>query len=179
MVDMVEFIMLEISSCERMLKSSSSASVVAVASFSLWLRRRMSRNLILSRLRSFLGNGRAYDSAQIGLCQDSLHHGGVWGQHEVVLVHTHGVVSLLLEHTYHTERDAVESHHLADRVAAVGKEIIYHGLSQDADLGSCLDVGIGKHFSICHLQLSDARGSPGSRHRWNSGYCCCRRSTVR
>ena len=42
MVDMVEFIMLEISSCERMLKSSSSASVVSVASLSLWLRRRMS-----------------------------------------------------------------------------------------------------------------------------------------
>ena len=42
MVDMVEFIMLDISSCERILKSSSSASVVAVASFSLWLRRRIS-----------------------------------------------------------------------------------------------------------------------------------------
>ena len=42
MVDMVEFIMLEISSCERMLKSSSSASVVSVASLSLWLRRRIS-----------------------------------------------------------------------------------------------------------------------------------------
>ena len=37
----VEFIIEESSSCERMLKSSSSASVVSVASFSLWLRRRM------------------------------------------------------------------------------------------------------------------------------------------
>ena len=39
---------LDISSCERMLKSSSSASVVAVASFSLWLRRRMSRQILSS-----------------------------------------------------------------------------------------------------------------------------------
>ena len=115
------------------------------------------RNLILRRLRCFLGNGRTYDSAQIGLCQDSLHHGGVWGEHEVILVHSHGVVTLLLEHTYYTERDAVETYYLADRVAAVGEEIIHYGLPQDADLGCCLDVGISKHFSICHLQLSDAQ----------------------
>ncbi len=39
---MVEFIMLDISSCERMLKSSSSASVVSVASFNLCVRRSIS-----------------------------------------------------------------------------------------------------------------------------------------
>ena len=43
MVDMVLFIMLDISSCERMVKSSSSASVVSVASFNLWVRRKIER----------------------------------------------------------------------------------------------------------------------------------------
>ena len=38
-MSVVEFIMLANSSCERMLKSSSSASCMSVASFSLWLRR--------------------------------------------------------------------------------------------------------------------------------------------
>ena len=40
-MSVVEFIIDASSSCERMLKSSSSASCVSVASFNLWLRRRM------------------------------------------------------------------------------------------------------------------------------------------
>ena len=89
--------------------------------------------------------------------QDAFHHGGVGRQHQVVLVHAHGVVALLLQHTHHTEGDAVESHHLAHGVAAVGEEIIHHCLSQDAHLGSRLDVVVGKHLTVGHLELSDAQ----------------------
>ncbi len=40
-MSVVEFIIDDSSSCERMLKSSSSPSVVSVASLSLWLRRKI------------------------------------------------------------------------------------------------------------------------------------------
>ena len=97
--------------------------------------------------------GRALYAAEISLCEQSLHYGGVRRKHEVVLVHAHGVVTFFLQHSHHSKRYAVESHHLADGVATVGEEVVNHGLSEHTHFCAGLYVSVGEHLSVGHVQL--------------------------
>ena len=76
-----------------------------------------------------LGNGRALDTAEVGLCEDAFHHRSERSQYQVILVHTHRVVAFLLQHAHHTEGDGFETDDLADGVATVGKQVIDNGLA--------------------------------------------------
>ena len=44
-------------------------------------------------VRHVLGECGGKDALQVGLGKQTLHYGGVGGQHDVVLVHSHAVVS--------------------------------------------------------------------------------------
>ena len=101
------------------------------------------------------GYGRAGDTAEKGLCLDAFHYRCVWGQHQVVLVHTHRVVTLLLQYADNTKRNRIESNNHAYRVGAVGEEIVYNRLSEYAHFGTRLDVGIGEHLAFVNRQLSN------------------------
>ena len=98
--------------------------------------------------------GRALYAAEICLCKYSLHYGGIWRKYEVVLVHTHRVVAFFLQHSHHAEWYAIESHHFANWVAAIREEVVYHCLSEHTHFCAGLDIGIGEHLPVGHVQLS-------------------------
>ena len=101
-----------------------------------------------------LGYGRGKDTFEVGLGQQSLHHRGVGGQHDVVLVHAHGVVAFALEDTYYAQGYLVEADDASDGVGTVGEEVVYDGLSDDTNLGRHLDVGFGEHLALFDRKLA-------------------------
>ena len=111
--------------------------------------------LVDSLRREVFGYCRAGYSAEERLRLDAFHHRCVRRKHEVVLVHAHRVVTLLLQYAHHAERYCVEAHHLAYGVRPVGEQIVYHGLAQYAHLRTRLDVGVCEHFSLTHRELPD------------------------
>ena len=113
------------------------------------------RYLLRCLLGHTLGYCRAGDAPKICLGKDALHDRGVRSEGEVVLVHAHRVVALLLEHAHHTERDAVEAHHTSHGVRAVGAEVVYDGLTEHTHLGAGFDVGLGEHLAIADRELTN------------------------
>ena len=110
-------------------------------------------DFVSSLVSHLLAQRRAEDAAQVGLCQQALHHRGVRGQHHVILVHTHAVVAFAFQHANHAEGHLVEAYYLADRVA-VGKEVIHDGLADDAHLGRGFDVRFGEDFAALYRELA-------------------------
>ena len=126
------------------------------------------RYFVRGIVRHVLAEGGGEDALQVGLGQQALHHRGVGGKDDVVLVLAHGVVPLGLEDAHHAEGHLVEADDLAQRVLPVGEEVVDDGLSDDAHLGRDLYVGFGEHLALldgelAYLQVfrahaADARG---------------------
>ena len=98
--------------------------------------------------------GRGENAFQIGLGQQSFHHGGIGSQYDVVLVHAHGVVAFAFEDTYHAQGDLIETDDTSDGVGTVREEVVYDRLSDDTDLGGYLDIGFGEHLAFFDRQLT-------------------------
>ena len=105
-------------------------------------------------VRHILGEGRSVNALQIGLCQQALHHGGVGGQYDVILVHTHGVVAFGLQYAHYAERDFIEPDNASHGVFSTGEKIVYNGFSYHAHLGAGLDIGFAEHLAVVDRELA-------------------------
>ena len=94
---------------------------------------------------------RAVYSLKMGDGEDLLLNGRVGRKDEVVLVHTHAVISFAFQHSDNAEGELLKPYDLADGVLSVGEEVVYDGLPNDADLRRRLDVLFGEHISVLHL----------------------------
>ena len=90
------------------------------------------------------------DAGEISLSGDTLHHGGVGCDDQIVLVHTPVVVALALEHTDHSERNVLEANGAADGILSAGKEFVGHRLADDTDFGVLTDVFIRETVAFLH-----------------------------
>ena len=81
--------------------------------------------------------------------------GGIGGQDQIVLIHTHAVVALTLQDSYHPEGKLVEADHLTHRAAAIREEVIHHRLTEYADFSGSLHILLTKHLAILDLIATD------------------------
>ena len=102
----------------------------------------------------FLGECRADDAREIGLCDDTLHDGGVGGNDDVVLVHTPRVVTLRLQYTDDTHGDTLETDGLANGIMTV-EQLLDDGGTNDADLGGLADVFLSEAVAFFDGPLLD------------------------
>ena len=129
--------------------------IIVIRLFQLVIAAEKFGNLFRSIVRHVFRKSRSVDTLQIGLCQQTLHHGGVGCQYDVVLVHTHRVVSLGFQYAYYTERYFAEPDNASYRIFSIGEKIVYNGFSYHAYLGARLDIGFAEHLSIVYRELSN------------------------
>ena len=134
---------------------ASYREVIRVSVFQFVAGTKQPGDVLNGKVRHVFRDGRAVDALQVVDGQHALHHRGVGRQHKVVLVHACGVVALGFQDAHDAQRNRVEADDAPDGVLAVRKERVGHGLSDDAHLGSRLDVLVGEHFAVVDFQLPD------------------------
>ena len=103
----------------------------------------------------FLTQSGADDLLKVGDGKDTLHHGGVRGDDQVVLVHPHTVVTFAFQHSDDAERNTAEADDLSYRVLAVREKLVDDRLPDKTDLRRRLDVLLREYVAVLYLVPSD------------------------
>ena len=101
------------------------------------------------------GQGRTDDLLQVGNGQDPFLDRCVGGDDQVVLVHTHAVVTLAFEDPHDAERNRPEADHLPHGILSVGEEFVDDGLPYEAYLCRGLDVLFGEGVAVVDPVAAD------------------------
>ena len=112
-------------------------------------------NLVDGLVGILFRKGGSGDALDVTDGKDAFLDGGVGCDQQVVLVHSHAVVSLGFQHAHDFHRDLVEADGLSERVFPVGKEFVHDRLADDAHLGGVQDVVFGEARSAGDLVAAD------------------------
>ena len=91
----------------------------------------------------------------MGNSQNLFLNGCIRRQDQVVLVHSHAVISFTLQYTHNLEGQFLETDHLPDRIFSAGEQVIHHRLPDNADFGCNSDVLLGEHLSVFYFITTD------------------------
>ena len=98
-----------------------------------------------------LTQGRTYNHLQMRDSQNTFLNSRIGSQNQVVLIHTHTVVTFAHQHPDNTERNGSETDHFTYRIFTIREKFIHYGLTHHTHLGGCFNIVFGEEVPIFQL----------------------------